>query len=353
MENRVAHRLITVAAAVVDHLECERGTRAQELAVQIAGVLAVRRMQPLVRVLMMDVREFASGVQDAKDDVVVEIAVIDVRWVVGKVRCRGLAALQRRRNRRGAIGGVAIQCALRQRFRLRIRRTVRRIRSRIRRIGRHIDDHGRIADCPRGKEELFEFALHAVRLTRSRRAGRRAEIQTIGQDLRADAAGPIVDRELVLARPESQVPLIHRRRVGIVVVRKCLHRFEHFVIVDRKFAEGLGAIRLGGDRVEFRLSVVDEVSLVRPRNDCGKVGVIGHRLCTCVDGAIRTARRLRDHRQDRLAGEVRIGGGITRQVVDQWRSTLTARLRHLGEIVVRDLTAVNLRAGRLHGHRSE
>src|SRR5205807_8149969 len=64
MENRVAHRLIAVAAAVIDHLERERGAGAQELTVQIAAVLAVRRMQPLVRVLVMDVRKFASRVQD-------------------------------------------------------------------------------------------------------------------------------------------------------------------------------------------------------------------------------------------------------------------------------------------------
>src|SRR5258708_4552085 len=52
MENRVAYDLVSIATAVVGHLQRVARTRANHLTVEIAAHIAVGRLQPLVRVLV-------------------------------------------------------------------------------------------------------------------------------------------------------------------------------------------------------------------------------------------------------------------------------------------------------------
>src|SRR5260370_8248762 len=55
MENRVAYDFVSIAAAVVSHLERVARARTNHLTIEIAALVALGRLQPLVRVLGMHV----------------------------------------------------------------------------------------------------------------------------------------------------------------------------------------------------------------------------------------------------------------------------------------------------------
>ncbi len=78
VEDRVADHFVSVAAAVVDHLQRVACAGTDHLAVEIGSLVAVWRLQPLVRVLMMNVRHVSSTVKNSELHVIVDVAVIDV-----------------------------------------------------------------------------------------------------------------------------------------------------------------------------------------------------------------------------------------------------------------------------------
>src|SRR5260370_495041 len=82
MENRVAHHLVPVAASVVDHLKRVAGSGTNHLTVEIAGLVTVGRLQPLMRMLVMYVRDVPATVKNSKLHVIVDVAVIDVGWII-------------------------------------------------------------------------------------------------------------------------------------------------------------------------------------------------------------------------------------------------------------------------------
>src|SRR5262249_48161637 len=82
VEDGIANHLVAVSAAVVSHLQRKGSARPNGLAVIVTGVVTIRRVNPLVRVLVMDVMFLHAAVQDAELGVITDIAVIHVRGVV-------------------------------------------------------------------------------------------------------------------------------------------------------------------------------------------------------------------------------------------------------------------------------
>ena len=78
VEDRVARGLVAVARAAVRDLGSKRVARSHCLAIEIARVVAVRRIQPLVRVQVVDVVLFRTCMDHPHLHVVVEIAVVNV-----------------------------------------------------------------------------------------------------------------------------------------------------------------------------------------------------------------------------------------------------------------------------------
>ena len=88
MEDGVADGQVFVAAAAIDHFERIGGTGADHLAVAISADAAFRRVQPLMRMLVVNMRDVGSGMQDAEPHMIAQIAVIDIRRIVGIERLR-------------------------------------------------------------------------------------------------------------------------------------------------------------------------------------------------------------------------------------------------------------------------
>ena len=321
---------------------------------------------------MVDVCEIRPGVKDAEDDVIVEIAVIDVRRIVGEKGHGRFAPSLRQRNslagrglkrwRRRRLAGTGFrwtdracrECRRCGRF------DVRLVGSRSGRIGRIVDHHGRVAHRPRRQEELLEFAFDTGRLGRTRRSGIWSDVHPVGQNLAADAARTVVDGEIVLPGAE---------RVGISSVRLCdvvvdegLHGVDNLVIDDRKFAEGLPPVGRRGNRIELR-SVCREVPLVRSRDERGQVRVIRRERSRLHDAlTVDHSRRLRNHLQDRPAGLRRVRSRGRRVVgriplrvsnhrlLQRGRGGSRRRKPHVGG---RHLAAIELRAGRFHIYSAE
>ena len=78
MEDRVADDLVAIAAAVIGHLERVTRARADHLAVEISALIAVRRLQPLMCMLVMDVADAGATVKNSELEMIVDVAVIDV-----------------------------------------------------------------------------------------------------------------------------------------------------------------------------------------------------------------------------------------------------------------------------------
>ncbi len=189
------------------------------------------------------------------------------------------------------------------------------------RVGGNVDDHRRIAQRPRGEEELFELALRAPR--------RRPDLETVGEDLCADAAGPVVDGESVPDRVEGP------RHGRIVEELERLNRGDLVVINDGELAERLVAVGVHRSRI------------VGAGREAARIGTGDHGGQIAVHD--RIALR---HPQDGQSG-ARVPGRVDRLVVDD-RVPIRRRTRG-GElqIGVRDLAAVPLRPGRLEDDGAE
>jgi hypothetical protein len=145
-------------------------------------------------------------------------------------------------------------------------------RSAARRVGGVVDAHGRIADGPGAEEELLEAAVGA--------AVHRPEAEAVRQDLRADAAGAVVDGEGVaggLQRLGQTGPAVVEDREGLLRVRE-------LVVLDGELAERLVASRhvRHGARVRIVAGMREAVAVrLRPGDDRGEVG--GHELVLRVE----------------------------------------------------------------------
>src|SRR5215510_13634561 len=82
VKNRVADDLVAIAAAVVDHLQRVAGAGADHLTIEIGPLVAIGRLKPLVGMLMMYVSYIPAAVKNSELDVIVDIAVVDVRRIV-------------------------------------------------------------------------------------------------------------------------------------------------------------------------------------------------------------------------------------------------------------------------------
>jgi hypothetical protein len=143
VEDGVAHRLAAVARAAVQDFGGEGVAGAEGLTVEHRRVVAVRGVEPLVRVQVVDVMFLRPGVRDTHLGVVVQVSVVDVRGVFGE---EDFGRPRRARNL------VAVRVHL---------------------VGRRvIDDLRRVADRPRGEEELLVEAVNAV--------GHRADAEAVG-----------------------------------------------------------------------------------------------------------------------------------------------------------------------------
>ena len=86
VEDRIADHLVAIATAVVNHLQGVAGARTDHLAIEIAALIAIGRLEPLMRVLMMNVShaQRAAAVKNSELHMIVDVAVVNVRWVVRK-----------------------------------------------------------------------------------------------------------------------------------------------------------------------------------------------------------------------------------------------------------------------------
>ncbi len=85
MEDRITDDFVSIATAVESHLERVARAGTDHLAIEIRAFVAVRRLQPLVRVLVMNVCRDRAAVMNSELRVIVDVAVKDVRRIVGIV----------------------------------------------------------------------------------------------------------------------------------------------------------------------------------------------------------------------------------------------------------------------------
>ena len=116
----------------------------ERLTIEVSRVVVVRCLQPLVRMQVVNVMLFRSGMHDSHLHVVADIAVMHVGRIVGIQDLRGLSPEDQ-----------VAHC--------------------VGRVGRHVHDLRRVANCPRRKEELFILALGAVE--------HRPDAESVGQNL--------------------------------------------------------------------------------------------------------------------------------------------------------------------------
>ena len=78
VKDRISHRVIQVAATSVRDLHRIAGPGDNRLAVQVLAVIAIGGVEPLVRMLVVNVGDTLAGVQHAKLHVIAHITVVDV-----------------------------------------------------------------------------------------------------------------------------------------------------------------------------------------------------------------------------------------------------------------------------------
>ena len=102
VKDRVANHFVAIAAAVIDHLQRVAGAGANHLTIEIASLIAVGRLKPLVCMLMMHVSHIPATVKNSELDVIVDVAV-------GR-RSKDRREERRRRLRRGLhrVGNVLL-----------------------------------------------------------------------------------------------------------------------------------------------------------------------------------------------------------------------------------------------------
>ena len=297
VKDRVANGLIAIAAAVVRHLQRECAPRPEGLAVEVGRVVAIGRGQPLMGVLMVNVMLFRAGTNEPEFDVVAEIAVVDVGWIVGVERLGGFwpRRWSTGKSQTDVVGTGSVR--------------------------RHIHDHCRIADRPRREEELFVFTF---------RAGMHGtDTQAVCKNLGACARRAVIDGEAVAHAVERVT------QNGIFELGECLHGPDLIVIDDGELTERLIAIGRGRVRPECPCR---EAATTRSCDDCREVG---------VNDRVPLAQP-----QNRQTGEA-MPGRIDGLIIDDWMTTAAGAGRGQRKILVGHLAAIPLGAGRLHVHRSE
>ena len=95
VEDRISDCLVAVSAAAVSNLQGVRSARNDQLAIEVMPVVAVRRMQPLMRVEMVYMRGPCSGMKNPELHVIIHVAVVHVRRIVREKRLRRLRFAQR------------------------------------------------------------------------------------------------------------------------------------------------------------------------------------------------------------------------------------------------------------------
>ncbi|MNR10012.1 hypothetical protein D3C85_1262400 [compost metagenome] len=162
MVDRIAGYPVAVARTAVGDFIGVARTRTDALGIHIVGVIVIGVEQPLVAVQVEDVL-LVAVVAVAELDEVPDIAVVDVRRL-GRVQ-------RHRRLDPDRVGRWHLP--RRQAFQAD--------------VGRHVHQHGDVADGMGTEEELFISARQAVM--------HRAHAQAVGDDLGADAARAVVDHE--------------------------------------------------------------------------------------------------------------------------------------------------------------
>src|SRR5205085_6663969 len=161
MEDRIAHGLVSIAAAVVNHLQRKGRTGHDELAVKIGPFVRTGRAQPLMGMEMMSMRVASAGVVNPHCHMIVDVAVVDVRGVVREI---------------DLFGSFAFVWWL---VRIRLRRGV--------------DKHCGITASPGAQEKLLELQVDSVAIH-----SLGAHPETIRHDLGANRADAVVDCKLIL-----------------------------------------------------------------------------------------------------------------------------------------------------------
>ncbi len=228
--------------------------------------------------------------------------------------------------------------------RIRRRRCSRRRRRLQAGIGRHVNQHRRVADSPRAQKEFFKLTIDTVT--------HRPDADAVGVDFGGNAPGAIVDGEIISTWRQR---ILERRSRGLYW--KCLRYDVADLVIDHSyFAIRLLAIRCGRILAEERinysvdqrwivLSVARRVGLirshfarkssrVRPRYDRRQIAV--HNL---KGGRAAVGH---EHFQDRRA--VRIFGAVVNNRVPVGTNTFRGQL----QVLLRHLTAVPLSACRLY-----
>ena len=132
VEYRVAHCFVLVPATVEGVFQRVGTAGTYHLAVSVAAVVVVGRVQPLVSVQMMHVSYVSPSVKYPKLDVVAHVTVVDVARIIRVIRFG------------------------------RFRATFRICFSWLDRVGREVHHHRWIANSPSTQEEFLEPACSAL-----------------------------------------------------------------------------------------------------------------------------------------------------------------------------------------------
>ena len=210
VEYRVAHCFVLVPATVEGVFQRVGTAGTYHLAVSVAALVVVGRVQPLVSVQVMHVSYVSPGVKYPKLDVVAHVTVVDVARIIRVIRFG--------------------------RFRARFRICVS-WRARGDRVGREVHDHRWIANSPCTQEEFLEPACSAL--------VHRAYTNPVAPYLRTDTRHSVVNRKEVPAALERMIIVVVLVWVFVLAeLLECLSAHEVIVIVDRKFPVGLCLVRI-------------------------------------------------------------------------------------------------------------
>src|SRR5271169_3709687 len=120
VEDRISDSLVAIPTAAVSNLQGVRCARNNQLAIEVMPIVAVRRMQPLVRMEMVYMRGPCSRMKNPELDVIIHVAVVHVRRIVREKRLRRLRLAQRGeiitlRRDTGCRPRLAIKCRVNRR----------------------------------------------------------------------------------------------------------------------------------------------------------------------------------------------------------------------------------------------
>ena len=325
VENRVARGPVTVTGTAVHELIGMARTRHDFLGVEVVRIVVVRVEQPLLVVQVENMLFERAGMRVANLRVVADVGGVHVGRVFLVER---VVALDRTvRQVRIAPAGV-----LRHRA---CRRDVRRVAALDTRVGGRVDEQCRIADRRGRQEEFFVSAVRAVM--------HRACVQAVRDDLGTDAAGTVVDHELVLDAGQREA------EHGIVVPAREYLRVGLFVMeLRRELAERLDAVRelrvVQADALE-RVRAIRRRRSWRTITDAAPAAVLIRARDDRIDVAVHELAARSQHieyRETRLALgnpglDVRVRGFV---VNDRLATTVTGDAVHANGISIRVKIAV-------------